>query len=266
MPQESERAAPFSMSSLDIVNTMRRKRWMWGGGALVALAAAFAGVSLWRASQALSDSTVQVREQGKIRFREGRLNRALPAGFESIGSPATYRDMAMFGGLLYLAGPAGLKAIDSQGNVVAQYRPGFELPAAPLTAAVSGRIAGAADLELFLGTTGEGLVAFDGKQFRQIRPEDARLRKVTGLLPLATGRILIGTDAAGVLIYDGKSLAQFHPSLSEARVTALAGDDTSLWIGTHNRGLLHWRSGELTEISGLPDLHILSLAIDRERV
>jgi len=231
-----------------------------------ALSAAFAGSTLWRASRAVSESTTQVREQGQIRFREARLDRAQPAGFEAIGAPATYRDMAMFGGLLYLAGPAGLKSIDSQGNVAAQYRPGFELPGAPLTAAASGRVAGAADAELFLGTNGEGVVAFDGKQFRQIRPEDARLRKVTALLPLSTGRLLIGTDAAGVLVYDGKTIALFHPSLADVRVTALVGDDTSLWVGTQNRGLLHWRSGELSEISDLPDHHVLSLAIQGERV
>ncbi len=248
------------------MGTMRRRRWLLGGVVVATLAAAFAGASVWRASNAISDSATEIREQGKIRFREARLDRALPAGFEPIGSPASYRDMAMFGGLLYLAGPAGLKAVDSQGNVAAQYRPGFELPAAPVTVIAVARLAGAADAELFLGTNGEGLVAFDGKQFRQIRPEDARLRKVSALLVLKTGRILIGTEASGVLTYDGKSLGTFDPSLADVRVTALAGDDTSLWAGTQNRGLLHWHSGELAEISDLPDPHVLSLAIDGERV
>ena len=41
-------------------------------------------------------------------------------------------------------------------------------------------------------------MAFDGRAFRQIRPEDARLRKITALLPLATGRILLGTEKSGV--------------------------------------------------------------------
>lgn len=233
---------------------------------MLTLALTFAGRSIWHASRVITQSTAEVRAQGQIRFRAARFERTPPAGFEFIGSPAVYRDMAMFGGLLYLAGPAGLKAVDPQGNIVARYRPGFELPAAPITAIVVGRVTDAADSELFMATDGEGLVAFDGKQFRSIRPDEARLRKITALLPLSTGRILLGTDAAGVVVYDGKTLSVFHASLGDIRVTALAGDDTNVWTGTHDRGLLHWRSGELREIAGLPDPHVLSIVAEGERV
>ena len=119
--------------------------------------------------------------------------------------------------------------------------------------------------ELWIGTWGEGLAAFDGRSFRQIRAEDARLRKITAILPVETGRILIGTEKAGVLVYDGHTLAPFHPSVAEVAVTALAGNDADLWIGTLDRGLLHWKAGAVETLDEvLPDKQILSLALNGE--
>ena len=55
----------------------------------------------------------------------------------------------------------------------------------------------------------------------------------------------------------------FHPSLADAKVTALAGSDASLWVGTIDRGLLHWNAGAVESIDdALPDKQVLSLAID----
>lgn len=65
------------------------------------------------------------------------------------------------------------------------------------------------------------------------------------------------------MVYDGKDLKPFHSSLSEIPVTALAGDDASLWVGTIDRGLLHWNAGTLETIDdNLPDHQVLSLALD----
>jgi hypothetical protein len=82
------------------------------------------------------------------------------------------------------------------------------------------------------------------------------------VLPLGDGRVLMGTAAKGVLVYDGKRLTAFHPSLSGLHVTALVGDESSLWTGTLDRGVYHWHTGELdriTEGQGLPDPQVLSL-------
>src|ERR1043166_5032769 len=118
--------------------------------------------------------------------------------------------------------------------------------------------------EVWVGTGGEGLVAFDGRGFRQIRAEGPRFRKITALQPLDTGRILIGTEKSGVLVYDGRKLKPFHPSLADLPVTALTGNDASLWVGTLDRGLLHWKAGGVETIDALPDRQILSL--DRKSV
>ena len=145
---------------------------------------------------------------------------------------------------LYIAGPAGISKYDgASGSILARYRVGAELPPAPVTSLAIGLAGDSRGRELWIGTWGEGLVAFDGRSFRQIRAEDARLRKITAILPVETGRILIGTEKAGVLVYDGHALAPFHPSVADVAVTALAGNDADLWIGTLDRGLLHWKAG-----------------------
>lgn len=148
-----------------------------------------------------------------------------------------------------------------------QYRAGTELPG-PLGSVAAGVAAGAGEPELFIATAGEGLIAFNGRAFRQILPEAASYRDITAVLVLPTGRILLGTHKKGVLVYDGKQITAFHTALTDMPVTVLAGDDSSVWIGTVDRGVLHWHAGEVEvfgEKEGLPDPQVLSLAVNGER-
>ena len=87
---------------------------------------------------------------------------------------------------------------------------------------------------------------------------------MTSLLPLASGRILLGSEKDGVLVWDGRSLDRYHASLANLQVTALAGSEADLWIGTIDRGVFHWHAGQLdrfSESQGLPDPRVLSLAV-----
>jgi ligand-binding sensor domain-containing protein len=176
-------------------------------------------------------------------------------GVEQIRAPAQFHDGIVFKDRLYAAGPAGLF---SDGT---EYRAGSLLPPAPLTAMSAAVTSLAAEPELWIGTAGEGMLAFDGSRFRHLRPADPKCRKVTAVLGLPAGRVLFGTEQAGLLVFDGTNLTSFHPSLRDTHVTALAGNETDLWIGTLNRGLLHWRGGQAAAISGLPDKQVLSVAV-----
>jgi ligand-binding sensor domain-containing protein len=125
-----------------------------------------------------------------------------------------------------------------------------------------GAVAGSNGPELWLATDGAGLLAFDGRGFRQILPADPVARKITALLPLDTGRLLLGTAGHGVFSFDGNTLAPFDQGLANLRVTALAGDGASLWTGTADRGLYHWQAGTLAhfgEPEGLPDPNVTSI-------
>src|SRR5581483_7293030 len=120
-----------------------------------------------------------------------------------------------------------------------------DLPPAPLVQMRQGIAPDTGEMELWIATTGEGVLAFDGKRFRQIRPDRAEQRTVTSVLPLSTGRLLLGTAKAGVLSWDGKNLTPFHASLTNLNITALAGDESNIWVGTIDRGALHWRAGQV---------------------
>jgi ligand-binding sensor domain-containing protein len=242
---------------------------VWLAVAILAAAATiFGGSALWRARGVLREAREHVSAGASYRFSVRPIVPVIPVGLESMGAPAVFNDAAVFEGHLYIAGPSGLTKYDgSSGALAARYRVGAELPSAPLTSLAVGLAGDSHAPELWIGTWGEGLAAFDGHAFRQIRGEEARLRKITALLPVDTGRILIGTEKAGVLVYDGHTLAPFHPSVADTPVTALAGNDSDLWIGTLDRGLLHWKAGTLETLDDvLPDKQILSLAQDGETI
>ncbi len=235
-------------------------------GAIVIFAAVFGGRTLWRAQDILRDARARTDSESSLRFVAAPLDTVLPAGLESVGAPAVFKDATIFNGHLFIAGPAGLSEYHD-GALVHQYRPGAELPSAPVTALAIGVAGDSHAPELWIATNGEGLVAFDGRSFRQIRAEDARFRKITSLLALETGRILMGTEKSGVIVWDGRELKPFHVSLTDVQVTALAGDDASLWIGTIDRGLLHWHAGALDAIADeLPDKQVLSIAVNSDTV
>lgn len=223
-----------------------------------------AGLVVWQTTRAVRDSADRIASEAQLRFTSVRLDRALPSGVETISAPAVFRDVALFRERLWISGPAGLLEYDANGVVRARYRVGLELPPAPLVSLAVGVAADASEPELFVTTAGEGLLAFDGRGFRQIRPDEAPYRRLTAVLPLATGRVLLGTEKRGVLVYDGKSLTSFHPTLSDVHVTTLVGDEASLWVGTLDRGVLHWHAGQTDrfgEAEGLPDPQVLSVVV-----
>jgi ligand-binding sensor domain-containing protein len=125
---------------------------------------------------------------------------------------------------------------------------------------------------LLIATSGAGVLAFDGTHFRQIAvlasgahgALDDDASTITALLPLSSGRLLLGTARRGLLVYDGSRVRYFHPTLRSLYVTALAGTESELWVGTSNHGLYHWLGGETThldEAAGLPDPHVNALAL-----
>jgi ligand-binding sensor domain-containing protein len=218
----------------------------------------FVATTLWKVSRSLKAAQAGVAQSGVVEFRAVSLDRPLPAGFESISSPAQFRDAALFRGRFYLCGPSGLSAYDTNGSLAARYRPGLELPPAPLAAMAAG------PQNLWIATAGEGLLVFDGHRFLQIRPDDQASRNVTAVLPLASGRVLLGTEKNGVLVWDGRTLAHYHPALADLEVTALAGSEPDLWVGTIGRGVFRWHAGQLDHFSegqGLPDPRVQSLAV-----
>ena len=225
------------------------------------------GLVGWRASRALRVVTEEVRSEREIRFTV----RSLPEQeqiFESISTPAVFFQAAQFHDDLYIAGPAGLSQYNSRGTLLKQYGVGRELPSSPLVAIAPALLADSREQELVVATAEDGVLVFNGRAFRQIFPQDADARTITSVLPSASGHLLIGTRKRGVLLYDGKQITALHPTLSGVYVTTLAGSESDLWVGTLNRGVLHWHAGQTEyfgEEQGLPDPQVQSIAISGDK-
>jgi ligand-binding sensor domain-containing protein len=240
------------------------RSWQAVAAAVLCLLVLLAGVVGWRASRALRSATQEVRSEGEIRFTARTLPEPQEQDFESISTPAVFFQAARFLGDLYIAGPAGLSQYNASGTLLKHYAVGRELPSSPLVAMAPAVLADSREPELVIATAQDGLLAFNGRAFRQIFPQDGSARAITSVLPAASGHLLIGTRKRGVLLYDGTKITVLHPTLSNLCVTTLAGTESDLWVGTLDQGVLHWHAGETDsfgEEQGLPDRQVQSIAV-----
>ena len=219
------------------------------------------GVIFWRASHAKDEAAAEVVARSQLPFRILPIARAVPSSVEPIAASPGFRDIAAYKDVIAVSAHAGLFLYSRTGTLVRSYRAGMELPPAELGTMSVGIVAGSSEPELLIATRGEGVLAFNGSQLRQILPQDAAARVVTSVLVLSSGRVLLGTERQGVLVFDGRRLTQFHQGLKSAHITALAGSDGDLWIGTLANGVYHYR-GELEDLAAmLPDPQVLSLEV-----
>lgn len=241
--------------------------------AVLVIAAAFfcvlAGSLLWTVERTLRKSQRDAAAMSEgavtVRILAGEPN----PGFEALSAPAVFRSAAEFNSRFYLSGPPGLFAYSAGGALDRIYRVGLDLPAALLGQMAVATLADSRQPELLIATSGQGVLAFDGQRFRQILPGDAESRVVTAILPLSSGRLLIGTAKRGLLVYDAGTLKSFHPTTNNIYVTALAGSEAELWIGTLDHGVLDWRGGQvqaIDEAHGLPDPRVDCLQSDGDGV
>ncbi len=232
------------------------------------LALTMAGVVVWRVERALGAGRRAAAAKELLAVEERTVGLQPNPGFEGISSPAVYKSAAVFQGRICLAGPAGLSLYTADGALEQIYRVGIDLPAAPLGRMAVGMLTDSRQPELLIATLGEGVLAFDGERFRQIRAGQEEARTVTAILPLGSGRLLMGTAKLGLLIYDGKTLKRFHSTTDNVYVTALAGTEAELWVGTLNDGLLYFHGGQTERIGeeqGLPDRRVEEIALRGEQ-
>ena len=236
--------------------------WISTAVAIVAILVAAAAVVGWRATRAVRLSTEEVRSEGQIRFSARPFRPPTEVDFEQLSAPAVFLAAAQFQDQLYVAGPSGLLVYDLRGAPVKEFAVGRDLPSSPIVAMAPAVLADSGEPELVIATAKDGLLAYDGRRIRQIYPEDSEARAVTAILPTADGHLLIGTKKQGVLLYDGKQITALHPSLSGLYVQALAGTESDLWVGTLDKGVLHWHAGTadaFSEAQGLPDRQVQSI-------
>ncbi|MGA3010430.1 MAG: hypothetical protein ABSD72_09225 [Terracidiphilus sp.] len=242
-----------------------RRRTMSVVAVAALLFLAVCGIVAWRVEHALSASRRDAAQKELLAVEVRTLGAQPNPGFEGISAPAVFESAAFFQGGICLAGPAGLYAYSADGVLEHLYRVGIDLPAAPLGQMAVGMLTDSRRPELLIATLGEGVLAFDGQTFRQIRARQDEARAVTALQPLGSGRLLMGTAKLGLLIYDGKTLKRFHPTTDNVYVTALAGSEAELWVGTLNDGLLYFHGGQTERIGeeqGLPDRRVEQITLN----
>jgi ligand-binding sensor domain-containing protein len=249
---------------------MSRVSWQsrrWRGILAIVLSTPVLAIALvlWRASHAKEEAASEVLSKSEFPFRVIPVDRVAPAAVDPLEAVPAFRDLAAYKEMIAVSARAGLFLYGRNGALIRSYRAGIELPSAELGSMSTGIAAGSAEPELFIATRGEGLLVFNGTRFRQILPADSRLRTVTSVLVLGSGRILLGTERQGLLVFDGRRLAAFHRRLTTAHITAIAGNDGNLWIGTLQDGVFHHRAGQLDELlAALPDPQVLSITVDHD--
>lgn len=139
------------------------------------------------------------------------------------------------------------------------------LPQNTILSVVQGR-----DGYLWLGTQ-EGLVRFDGVQFRVYNRRNTpaiRNNMVQALCEDAEGNVWFGTDEGLVKLKDGEfTRYTLADGLSSDMVTALAADRSgNVWVGTRGGGLNRFRDGKFTAFTtgnGLSNDKVFSIFEDR---
>ena len=236
------------------------------GVAVLLLLVAIVGLTFWHAARVLKSTERGLQTEREIRFTIRPLS-PINSAFEPVSSPAVFSQVARFDNNLYIAGPSGLHVYEPSGQFARSYSVGRELPGSPLVAMTTAVLADSKHPELIIATASEGVLAFDGRSFRQIYPADADARAITAILATRSGHLLMGTKKRGVLAYDGRQITPLHSTLTDLYVTALAGDESDLWIGTLDRGVLHFTGGRtesFKEGSGIPDSQVTSIATLRD--
>ena len=224
--------------------------------AIVLIAAALV-LRVWYSAHAALDAGRQAAQNAnKI---EARVIRWHPSAtrFETVGTAASFRSAVVFEGDLYVTNNSTLFAY-RDGNLTKLWHVGLELPPYPLVSLLVRT--GIGNPELWIATNGGGILIFDGSTVRQILPEAPGLRKISAMLSLANGQVLVGTPTEGIYVADDKKSRIFHPQFAKTQVTALAGDEDQIWIGTRSDGAWYWSAGEAVHLlAELPDPEVLSI-------
>src|SRR5215217_5103485 len=228
---------------------------------LLALVAAL--ISVWRvkqrADQQLAEERARRDQQNLVPFEQKLLKPISSKAIEIWQNYQAARAIARFNHSYFVASDGGLVELDQTGKLVRHYTVLDGLPESDLLSLA------VFNSKLFIGTRTEGLVEFNGSQFRGYRWTDRTSQSIDALFA-DEGRLLIGTRAGGLMAFNGREFKEVTAGTEHERlleINNISKDGSRLFIGTFADGLWIEEGGRwshFTTVDGLLSNRIVGVA------
>src|SRR5262245_37347237 len=291
-PPDQIKSLPTTAQAVEFLLN-RRGRSLIAFASLIAIAALIVGWTVKRRADREFEAARALSEGRAFAPFEKDAMRAFDGDeVKLIQSSRATRGLAQFNGSVFAATDGGLVEFDEEGKIKRRYTTLDGLPESDLTSVA------VFNSKLFIGSSSQGLIVFDGKRFERYRWTDRDAQAVTVLLE-DRGRLLIGTFAGGLLEFDGGrfreikinaasgsgqgpingATEQVTPAAARgadprgpgseqdgqrrlAGITRLIADGARLFVGTFDDGL--WvndsdRWSHFTVVDGLPSNRVVGI-------
>jgi ligand-binding sensor domain-containing protein len=213
-----------------------------------------------RADLRLAEERERRDKQNLIPFEQKLLKPIGSKAIEIWQNHQSTRAIVRFNDSYFVATDGGLIELDGAGKLARHYTVLDGLPESDLLSLA------VFNSKLFIGTRTEGLVEFNGSQFRGFRWTDRTSQSIDALFA-DEGRLLIGTRAGGLIAFDGREFKELTAGLEHKRlleINHLSKDGPRLFIGTFADGLWIEEGGRwshFTTADGLLSNRIVGVAI-----
>jgi ligand-binding sensor domain-containing protein len=223
----------------------------------------------WRvkqqADQQLAEERARREKQNLIPYEQKLFKSISSKAIQIWQNHQTARAIVRFNDSYFVASDGGLIELDRTGKLVRHYTVLDGLPESDLLSLA------VFNSKLFIGTRTQGLVEFDGSQFRGFSWTD-RTSQSIGALLADEGRLLIGTRAGGLISFDGRQFKELTAGTEHKRlleINLLAKDGTRLFVGTFADGL--WideadRWSHFTTEDGLLSNRVVGVAVANQNL
>lgn len=244
----------------------RRKLLLVGLTALCLLS--FLSGAVWIRDQAqrrLAQERARVAVQDFIPFEKSTRAPLARTEIKFWQNTESTRSLIRFQDSYFAATDGGMIQFSTDGNILRHYTVLDGLTESDLVSFA------VFDSKLFIGTTSQGLLSFDGERFESYRWPDREPQAITVMLADG-GRLLCGTFSGGLIEFDGRRFTELKAGADRTRLVAvncLFKDGSRLYVGTFNDGLwlleagrwLHFRSA-----NGLASNRVVGVAVSGENV
>ena len=248
-----------------------RLEWLkqWKVLLLVVLALIVVLAGAWqvkrRADRELAEARARQEKQELIPFEQKLLKPISSKAIEIWQSHQAARAIVKFNDSYFVASDGGLTELDHNGKLVRHYTVLDGLPESDLLSLAT------FNSKLFIGTRTQGLIEFDGSQFRAYRWTDRTPQSIDALFA-DEGRLLVGTRAGGLIAFDGRRFKELTAGTEHQRlleINFVSKDGTRMFVGTFADGLWIEEGGRwshFTTVDGLLSNRVVGVAVANQNL